>query len=136
MLHGIFQIIEKTFGWQKYEGDNWAVKIIRITITFLLVNFAWIFFRMPDISSAGEISVKIFTSVGAPDLSGLEIYTVLILIVSLTTLFFKDIKDEFLPTKFAVLQKTPIRWSVYIILFSMILTLGVLDSGQFIYVNF
>lgn len=136
IMHGLFQIIEKALGWQKYEGNNWAVKAIRIIITFLLVNFAWIFFRMPDISSARAVVLKIFTSIGAPDLSGLEIYTILILFVSLSILVFKDIKDEFLPKKFGFLQKTVIRWSVYIILFAMILTLGVLDSGQFIYVNF
>ena len=136
MMHGVFQIIEKALGWQKYEGNNLAAKTIRIMITFLLVNFAWIFFRMPDISSAGAVVGKIFTSVGAPDLSGMDVFMVLILLVSLAILFFKDIKDEFLPTKFAFFQKTPVRWGVYIILFVMILTLGVLDSGQFIYVNF
>ena len=136
MMHGLFQIIEKALGWQKYEGNNWAVKTIRIMITFLLVNFAWIFFRMPDISSAGVVVGKIFTSVGTPDLSGLDVFTVLILFVSLAVLLFKDIKDEFLPTRFVFLRKAPVRWGVYIILFAMILTLGVLDSGQFIYVNF
>lgn len=136
IMHGLFQIIEKALGWQKYEGNNWAVKTIRIMITFLLVNFAWIFFRMPDISSAGAVVGKIFTSIGAPDLTGLEIYTILILLVGLSILLFKDFKDEFLPAKFAFLQKGCIRWCVYILLFAMILTFGVLDSGQFIYVNF
>lgn len=135
-LHGVLQIIEKTLGWQKYEGNSWGVKVVRIFFTFLLVNFAWVFFRMPDIASAGAIFGKIFTSVGALDLNGLDVVTVLILFVSLAILLFKDFKDEFLPTKFAFLQKVPVRWSIYIILFAMILTLGVLDSGQFIYVNF
>lgn len=135
-MHGIFQIIEKVLGLQKYEGNSWVVKTIRIIITFLLVNFAWIFFRMPNISSAVVVVGKIFTSYGAPNLSGLEIYTVLILLVALAILFFKDIKDEFLPTRFVFLQKGFVRWSVYFILFAMTITLGVLDSGQFIYVNF
>ena len=136
IMHGIFQILEKVLGWQKYEGNNWALKTIRIIITFLLVNFAWIFFRMPDISSAVAVVGKIITSVGAPNLSGLEIYTIFILLVSLAILAFKDFKDEFLPTSFAFLQKGFFRWSIYIVLFAMIITLGVLDSGQFIYVNF
>lgn len=135
-MHGVFQIIEKALGWQKYEGESRAVKTIRIVVTFLLVNFAWIFFRMPDISSAGFVLGKIFTSFGRPDLSGMDIFSKLILGAGLAILIFKDVKDEFLPNRFAFIHKGFFRWSIYIMLFAMILTLGVLDSGQFIYVNF
>lgn len=135
-MHGIIQIIEKALGWQKYEGHNWAVKVVRICITFFIVNIAWIFFRMPDIASASNVVGKIFTDFGALDLSGLDIFAKLILAVGVVILVFKDVKDEFMPTKFVFLQKGFFRWSIYIALFAMILTLGVLDSGQFIYVNF
>ena len=128
-MHGVLQIIE-------YEGNNGFVKAIRILVTFLLVNFAWIFFRMPDITSAGIVIGKIFTSVGTPDLSGLDIFSKLILFIGLAILVFKDAKDEFLPNKLTFLSKGFFRWSIYIVLFVMILSLGVLDSGQFIYVNF
>ena len=136
VMHGVLQIIEKALGWQKYEGKNSIVRILRIIMTFLLVNFAWIFFRMPDISSAMAVIGKVFTDFGTPDLRGLEIYTKLILVVGVGILFFKDIKDEFIPKGFDFLNKGFFRWSIYIVLFAMILTLGVLDSGQFIYVNF
>lgn len=135
-MHGVLQIIEKALGWQKYEGNKGFVKSIRILVTFLLVNFAWIFFRMPDITSAGIVIGKIFTSVGTPDLSGLDIFSKLILFIGLAILVFKDVKDEFLPNKLTFLRKGFFRWSIYIVLFAMILSLGVLDSGQFIYVNF
>lgn len=135
-LHGVLQIIEKALGWQKYEGNNRLVKAFRILVTFLLVNFAWIFFRMPDITSASVVIGKIFTSVGTPDLSGLDVFSKLILLIGLAILVFKDMKDEFWPNKFSFLRKGFFRWSIYIVLFAMILTLGVLDSGQFIYVNF
>ena len=135
-MHGVLQIVEKALGWQKYEGNNGFVKAIRILVTFLLVNFAWIFFRMPDVTSAGIVIWKIFTSVGTPDLSGLDIFSKLILFIGLAILIFKDLKDEFLPNKLTFLRKGFFRWSIYIALFAMILTLGVLDSGQFIYVNF
>lgn len=135
-MHGVFQIIEKALGLQKYEGKNWVVKVVRICITFFLVNIAWIFFRMPDIASASTVVGKIFTSFGMPDFSGLDIFAKLILAIGIVILVFKDVKDEFMPTKFAFLQKGFFRWSIYIMLFAMILSLGVLDSGQFIYVNF
>ena len=135
-MHGVLQIIEKALGWQKYEGNKGFIKAIRILVTFLLVNFAWIFFRMPDITSAGIVIGKIFTSVGTPDLTGLDIFSKLILFIGMAILVFKDVKDEFLPNKLTFLRKGFFRWSIYIVLFAMILTLGVLDSGQFIYVNF
>lgn len=135
-MHGVLQIVEKALGWQKYEGNKGFVKAIRILVTFLLVNFAWIFFRMPDITSACIVIGKIFTSIGTPDLSGLDIFSKLILFIGLAILVFKDMKDEFLPNKLTFLRKGFFRWSIYIVLFAMILSLGVLDSGQFIYVNF
>lgn len=136
IMHGMLQIIEKALGWQKYEGNNWAVKVLRICVTFLLVNFAWVFFRMPNIGDAFSVIGKMFTDMGSLELTGLEIYTILILIVGLGALIFKDTKDEFFAAKLTFLQKGFFRWTIYILLFAMILTFGVLDSGQFIYVNF
>ena len=136
VMHGILQIIEKALGWQKYEGNNWAVKGIRIVVTFLLVNFAWVFFRMPSIGDAWGAIVRMFTAFGVPNLSDMDIFVRLIIVVSLPILFFKDLKDEFFLNKFLFLNMGVIRWCIYIILFAMIISLGVLDSGQFIYVNF
>ncbi len=135
-MHGIIQIVEKEFGWQRYEGHDWGVKALRICITFLLVNTAWVFFRMPDIASACALLGKMFTSFGRPDLSGLDIIAKLILLIGGSILVFKDIKDEFITEEFTFLHGRFFRWSIYIVLFVMILSLGVLDSGQFIYVNF
>ena len=135
-LHGLLQIVEKAFGWQKYEGKSGPVKVMRIVITFLLVDLLWVFFRMPDISSAGIVLGKILTDFGTLDLTGIKIYNAIILLIGLSILVFKEIREEFLPDKFNFLHKSFFRWSTYIALFAMILTLGVLDSGQFIYVNF
>ena len=136
VMHGILQIIEKALGWQKYEGNNWVVKGIRIVVTFLLVNFAWVFFRMPSIGDAWGAIVRMFTEFGIPNLSDMDVFVRLIIAISLPMLIFKDVKDEYFPNRLVFLKKGFFRWSIYIILFSMILTLGVLDSGQFIYVNF
>lgn len=136
VMHGVLQIIEKALGWQKYEGKNWAVRIVRIIITFLLVNFAWVFFRMPNISDAFSMIRSMYANVGIPDLSSMDIFVKLIILVSLPILLFKDLRDEFFSKKLEFLNKVFVRWSVYIILFVMIIAIGVLDSGQFIYVNF
>lgn len=136
VMHGILQIIEKAFGWQKYEGNNWAVKGIRIVVTFLFVNFAWVFFRMPSIGDAWGAIVRMFTEFGVPNLSDMDMFVRLIIAITIPMLIFKDVKDEYFPNRLIFLNKGFFRWSIYIILFAMILTLGVLDSGQFIYVNF
>jgi len=135
-MHGLFQIIEKALGWQKYEGHNWAVKAIRICVTFLLVNFAWIFFRMPSISEAWDLIYKIFTNPGIPDLSDMAKSSLLILVFSMAVLVFKDIRDEFFANRFSLLTTKPLRWVIYLFLFCMVLSFGVLDGGQFIYVSF
>lgn len=135
-FHGLVQIVEKALGLHKYEGKSNLVKAFRIVVTFFLVNLAWIFFRMPTLGDACAMIGQMVTNVGMPDLSDLEIFTKLILAIGLFILVFKDVKDEFFPQRFSFLQKGIFRWGIYLMLFAMILTLGVLDSGQFIYVNF
>lgn len=136
-MHGIIQIIEKALGWQKYEGHNWAVKAVRIGVTFLLVNFAWVFFRMPNIGDAFAMIGKVFTDYGMPKLSLFEGSEWLMLLVGLVLLVFKDIKDEYLSNRFLFLNRVPIvRWAVYVILFCLILNFGVFGGGSFIYVSF
>ena len=136
VMHGLFQIVEKALGCQKYEGHNWAVKAIRICVTFMLVNFAWVFFRMPNIRDSIGLLGKMFSSTGTAGLAALEFDKLIIIITGLVLLLFKDIKDEYLSTKIRFLNNKVTRWTIYVLLFSMVLTFGVLDSGQFIYVSF
>ena len=135
-MHGLFQIIEKALGLQKYEGKNWAVKGVRIVVTFFLVNFTWVFFRMPSIREAGEAIARVFTSFGTPSLSDMGIASMIIIPFALILLFFKDIRDEYYRKRFMFLDRKVTRWAIYVGLFCMILLFGVLDGGQFIYVSF
>ena len=136
VMHGIFQIIEKALGWQKYDGHSWAVKTTRIFVTFLLVNFAWILFRMPTIEDAYLVIIKMFTSISIPEMSDYGTSSLIMVLIGLSILALKDLKDEFFPNKLLVLYRQPVRWMVYVCLFCMILAFGVLDGGQFIYVSF
>ena len=135
-MHGVLQIIEKALGWHKYEGNCLAVRILRITFTFLLVNFAWIFFRMPSIGEACEIITKMLSEYGVPSISDMGSSIIIIVAISLPVLFFKDIRDEFFKRKMRFFEAKPVRWAIYIFLFCMVLTFGALDGGQFIYVSF
>lgn len=135
-MHGIIQIIEKALGLQKYEGHNWVVKTARIGVTFLLVNFAWVFFRMPNIGDAVSVIGKMLSEAGIPNLSDFSGTSLMMSATGLFFLFFKDSRDEFFRDKFLFLDKKVVRWIVYVVLFCMMLNFGVLDGGSFIYVSF
>ena len=144
-IHGVFQIIEKYFGLvSKHSTKDTGktnnivyilIKILRIIITFLIVNIAWIFFRMPTITDALNVIKKIFIFKDNTlfyDNTNNFLTTLLVFIVVIV----KDLLGEF--TKYNMLNSNyyVIRWGTYIILFFSILLFGVLDSGQFIYVSF
>lgn len=135
-MHGLFQIVEKALGWQKYEGHNWVVKVIRICVTFLLVNFAWVFFRMPSVGEAWGAICRMFAVFGTPNLSDLSAPALIILAVSIPILLFRDLREEYFPHKFRFMDNSIVRWVTYVLLFCVIFMFGVLDGGQFIYVSF
>ena len=134
--HGVAQIIEKAVGQQKCEY-GWIGKSIKIIVTFLLIHFACIFFRMPTISDAWGVIGRIFD----PTLpmvfeseSGGLLYTFLGILI----LACKDLVDEFFPSKFEVMNSRylSVRWGGYIALFLLIMLTGVFGSDQFIYASF
>ena len=134
--HGLFQILEKMFRLQKCNSKG-GIKVLRILITFILVNFAWIFFRMPTLHDAWQVILKIFTD------SNLNLFlpekdVCLYIIVALLLLILKDIRDEYFSTKFLILKKYPIilRYSFYAFIIILILSIGVLDASTFIYFQF
>lgn len=136
-LHGLLQIIEKALGQQKCKY-GWLGKSIKIVITFFLVNFAWIFFRMPKLSDAWGVICRIF-DYSLP----LTIYfdgnsMTLFILMSVTCLLLKDSFDEFFPkyTCFCNSHRKIVRWFSYIIIMVLILLTGVFGSDQFIYAVF
>ena len=136
VMHGVLQIIEKALGLQKYEGKNWAVRTVRIAVTFLLVSFAWVFFRMPNIGDAFGMIGRMFTNIDVPSLSDMGSSGMIIVAIGLFLLVFREVREEFFPNRMAFLNHRVVRWCAYVSLFCMILLFGVLDGGQFIYVSF
>lgn len=130
MIHGIVQIIEKFFHLQSYAGKSIAMKVFKVAVTFILVDFAWIFFRMPDLSSAIGFIRQIFTHFGE-SFSFMDYK----LSVFLVFIILKDLVDEFKPS-LLYFNSVCLRYSVYSFLVILILLTGVLSSGQFIYVSF
>ena len=96
LWHGLFQVVEKAIGQQKCEYGFWG-KSVKILITFLLVNFAWIFFRMPTIGDACSVITRIFD----PSLFG-SLYTpeksnTLFMVMGVMIIMVKDLTDEYCP---------------------------------------
>lgn len=135
--HGVFQIMEKALGQQICEY-GWFGKSVKILITFLLVNFAWIFFRMPTLGDAVGMITRIFdpTLTMSVDIQSRHIFA--LIVMGIVLLFVKDVTDEFTPNCFRVYENKyrVVRWSAYILTMILILLTGVFDAGQFIYANF
>ena len=134
-LHGVFQIIEKFMGQQKCQY-GWFGKGIKILITFFLINFSWIFFRMPTIADSWGVIHKILNFNTYEYLFKGDMWKSMCLVCIL--LFIKDFKDEFFQNRLGFLHNKIkfIRWVTYIFLILIILYLGVFGSDQFIYANF
>lgn len=137
-LHGLYSTLEKGLGLERKKyGNKLSFKIVfNIFLTFLMVDFAWIFFRANNLTDAWKIIVKIFTDFGSALFVRWEIFFVAI--ICMTILFFKEITDEFFPNKFELLNNKNkyVRIIAMALLFCLIIFLGIFDSGQFIYFQF
>jgi D-alanyl-lipoteichoic acid acyltransferase DltB (MBOAT superfamily) len=135
--HGLFQIVEKALGQQKCEYGALG-KTIKIVITFLLVNFAWIFFRMPTLGDACGVIVHIFDLHQSMALEITSKHIFALMMIGTVLLFIKDWADEFAPNKLKLFENKNrvVRWASYLSVIIMILLTGVFDAGQFIYANF
>lgn len=133
-IHGIVQCLERFFNISK-APRKW-VAVIRIIVTFLIVNFAWIFFRLPSVHDAWQVVVRICTCAPGARMA-LSNTDMLLLGFALISLVTVEIVQEYFP-KVSLLRHSNIvvRCATIVALIVCILTVGVLDSGQFIYVNF
>lgn len=134
ILHGVFQIIEKALGLQKHDTKDF-MRIVRIFVTFILVTFAWIFFRMPTISDAMNVIAKIFTDVPSAIYKSNNTNTVLS-IAAIVAVLSKDWLEEFSSFSLFHNKFIVVRWVSYLIVLFSILLFGVLDSSSFIYASF
>lgn len=132
-LHGLFQIIEKMLNLNKKHSKG-ILSLVRIGLTFSLVNIAWIYFRMPSVDAANSVIVKILTD------HTFDIDVIMgnkYLIFPLYILIIKDIVDEYFPSyNVFTCKNIVVRWFSYWLCLMLILLFGVFDAGQFIYVSF
>jgi alginate O-acetyltransferase complex protein AlgI len=148
MLHGLFLIASiGTATWRQravaaVELDDHPVihEILRVLITFHLVTFAWIFFRAASLGDAlliigkmADVSQSGGFLLAEPWNSGL-----LLAVACVMGLMTVEILQEKLSLgEWLASQCTPIRWGVYYLLVTILLTWGTFSSDEpFIYTQF
>lgn len=93
LLHGLYQVIERVINKRS------RYKIINVIVTYLLVVFAWIFFRANCIGDVGYIIINIF-KVNFIDLKtqilsiGFDTYDLKLLLISMVFIFIVDLIKE------------------------------------------
>ncbi len=136
-IHGVCQIVEKMLGQQKCEYGR-VGKSVKILVTFLIVNLALIFFRMPTLADAISVFRRIFDPAGYSSVFVDYSVNLPFTVLGVCLLLFKEFRDEFFPDKCLLMnnQHRPIRWATYIMILTAILSAGVFGTDQFIYANF
>ena len=132
-MHGVFQIVEKAFGWNKKESKG-VVKALRVLVTFIVVTLAWVVFRSPSIGDAFGLLGRYFISAG----KGIaDIQTLAYIAVAIIPLLLLEFGKEVFPKVYDKISGVRvIRWAAYFAVFAMIVLLGVHDGSSFIYVSF
>ena len=130
-------VIERLVYGEKIKqlSDKFSMSnIIRIIITFIIVNFAWIFFRINNLGDVMQIFKKIFTEPGKPFL---DTNTLLMGFVAMAIIFIYDlVKEKHLGIHLLSSRFMVVRYLTAIMLIVYILAFGVLNGGSFIYFQF
>lgn len=136
-LHGVCMVIERLIYGEKIKliSDEFSLaNCLRLMLTFTIVNFAWIFFRISDVNEVFLVLKKIFTEPGIPFL---DTNILLLAGIALTIVFsFDFIKEKKLDIHFLSSKYKVIRYLTAILLIVYILSFGVLNSSSFIYFQF
>lgn len=154
-LHGMFQVVgkmlkpvkNKTVKALKLNTKAFGYKLVQVFLTFVLVDFAWIFFRAGTFSIALTLIKNMFyfnPSIffdGSIYKLGLDQKDFLVALLCLGIVIVGDLVQRTRSLRHELSQQTTaIRWSIYITTIVIILIFGIYGSGysqqQFIYSQF
>ncbi len=157
-LHGLYQVTgdllrpwkAKVITRFNIKTETFSYKLGQVLVTFILVNFSWIFFRMNSLKYSLEFILRIFTKWNPWVLFDQSLYTlglnqteVHILIVSIVLLFLVDLiryKKGVTLDIYLKGQCLWFRWSVIFFLIFFIFIYGIygpaFEAKQFIYFQF
>lgn len=145
----IFRIQKKVQHKFKINTACWSYRFFQACITFILVDFAWLFFRSEDITQAFEIIRKIIFDFRLGDTISYQAYLLdmeearfFLLIFEVAILLFIDILHE---KNFHIIswfnqQNLIFRWLTYFIAVTVLLIGTIYNYGTnastFIYAQF
>lgn len=154
-LHGFYQITayllkplkERAIKTFKIRTEVFSFKLLQVLITFMLVNFAWIFFRASSFSSAITIIKNSFyfnpwiLLNGSIFKLGLDSKDFLIGIIGVALVITVDMMQRIKNVRIQLSkQNIMFRWFTYVVAVLVILVFGMYGPGysmqQFIYSQF
>ena len=154
-LHGLYQILAyllkpfkvKVIKIFKINTEVFSFKLLQVLTTFMLVNFAWIFFKANSFLSAITIIKNSFyfnpwiLLNGSIFKLGLDSKDFLIAIVGILLVIIVDIMQRKFNLRIQLSKQNIIfRWAIYLVAVLVILVFGMYGPGysmqQFIYSQF
>ena len=144
LLFGVYLTIANwTLGFNKKLRKRFGIlkksafyTIYGVLVTYILVTFAWIFFRANNVRDAFTIIKKISAFNGSIFIENpsIMIYS----FISIFLLLFVELKREYYKGDFSFFNNKTwiVRNLSYALLIIIILLIGVFDGGQFIYFQF
>lgn len=148
-LHGTYLIVSLLL--HRVFPSLTRNNLINIVITFLLVQFAWIFFRANTLHDATTIISHLGTSgagssywnllsedhMGNKLYLGVPLWKFASSLLLIPLLFLADwMLEKNLDQDLLESRPMPLKWAVYYIMIIVILVFGVFDTNQFIYFQF
>ena len=151
-LHGVYQVIGTlTIGGRNellsrlgLKKNSFEVVLVRRLVTFLLVTFAWLFFRANSMSDAVVLLGKLFSGYDtsfAATLAAIKLDTVAIVttVLLILTLYMIDrllTYDDRPDGSFVLTRSGSFVYYVWMIMFVWVLLLSMGTGGTFIYFQF
>ena len=148
LIHGVFNVLENILGINKKSKRNILLDSLRRVLTFIIVVFAFIYFRAENIHHGNEYLLAIINNPRSlnlmEDLSKTKFGTANIypLLVGIAILFIFDVLKY---NKVNLSEKVlkiilPIRWIIYLAFIFAIIIFGVygpeFSESAFIYFQF
>lgn len=134
-LHGIAMCVERTLGIAK-APQNKLLYYIRVTTTFIIVCFLWIFFRADTLTDALTIISGIFTDFGKPYIVWAHIIIIafVLFILAMQEIIYE--KGFHVSSIRNIWLRHSVRYAFIVLTISFIMLFGVLNGDQFIYFQF
>ncbi|MCI7743345.1 MBOAT family protein [bacterium] len=138
-FHGLCMIVEKQVYGDKLKQMSNRMNLangLRMCLTFMVVNLAWIFFRLDGVDNAIYTVAQIAT-IGGGNSFFLDKTTLGIGLVSFFLMLLKDVADEYdWNIKLLNSSNAFVSGATIVALICYILLFGVLNGGSFIYFQF